>query len=258
MILRRGAAVDLRRGSPSAVIPMMIVGAWLVIAAAQATGSATALHHHALIGGGSPLVLAIPPFLLGWLVMTVAMMLPASLPAIRLAEAAAAGPVRPSLARAALLGGFLSVWSLFGLLAFVGDTVVHGLVDATPWLAARPWLIEAGILALAGAYQFVPLKRRSLEACRHPGGSAGTGSRLDLDVLRVGLRHGLDCLGSSWALMLLMFGEGFASLWWMVALTALMAYEAMGRHAGRAASGAGIVLILVALNVLSGGSSGTP
>jgi hypothetical protein len=44
----------------------------------------------------------------------------------------------------------------------------------------------------------------------------------------------------------------------MIALTALMAYEAMGRHAERAASAAGIVLILFALTVLSGGGLAGP
>jgi predicted metal-binding membrane protein len=52
--------------------------------------------------------------------------------------------------------------------------------------------------------------------------------------------------------MLLMFAEGFASIVWMVALTALMIYEATGRHGQRAASIAGVALILAALATLSG------
>ena len=66
------------------------------------------------------------------------------------------------------------------------------------------------------------------------------------------LDHGLACLGSSWALMLLMFAEGFANLWWMAALTALMVYEANGRHGLRAARFAGAVLLVAGLAVLSG------
>lgn len=75
---------------------------------------------------------------------------------------------------------------------------------------------------------------------------------------RLGLRHGLACLGSSWALMLLMFAEGFGNLWWMVALTAVMVYETAGRHDQRAASAAGVALILAALAVLSGVPAGGP
>ena len=70
---------------------------------------------------------------------------------------------------------------------------------------------------------------------------------------RAGLRHALDCLGSSWALMLVMFAAGIASLWSMVALTVLMAYEATGRHGERASTAAGIVLVVLAVATLSGG-----
>ena len=48
-----------------------------------------------------------------------------------------------------------------------------------------------------------------------------------------------------------MFAEGFANLWWMAALTAMMTYETSGRHGQRAASLVGIILLLAALTVLS-------
>ena len=115
-----------------------------------------------------PLTAAVPIFLVGWLVMAAAMMLPASLRAIQLVEMAASSAISPRRARTAFLASFALVWAAFGLVAFLGDVGLHHVVDTTPWLAERPWLIEAGILALAGGYQFVPLKRRSLAACRHP------------------------------------------------------------------------------------------
>ena len=52
--------------------------------------------------------------------------------------------------------------------------------------------------------------------------------------------------------MLLMFAEGFANPWWMVALTVLMVYEVRGRHAARAVSISGVVLLLMALGTLTG------
>ena len=76
--------------------------------------------------------------------------------------------LRRAAERAGFLGAFAAVWSAFGLLAFFGDDLLHHVVDATPWLAERPWLISAGVLALAGAMQFAPAKRRSLAACRQP------------------------------------------------------------------------------------------
>jgi predicted metal-binding membrane protein len=250
-----GAAAPTARGLVSLVVPALILAAWAILLVADETRVAGALHHHALIEGGVPLIVAIPAFLTGWVVMVAAMMLPASLPTIRAVDGAIARLPRQHRARVAFLASFALVWVAFGLGAFVGEIGVHHVVDMTPWLAARPWLVEAGILALAGVYQFVPLKRRSLAACRHPVTPAVARSVVVAETSRLGFRHGLACLGSSWALMLLMFGEGFGGLGWMIALTGLMLYEATGRRGQRVASLAGVVLILAAVAVLSGDSN---
>jgi predicted metal-binding membrane protein len=42
------------------------------------------------------------------------------------------------------------------------------VADAVGWLAARPWLVGAAGLGLAGAFQFSSLKDRCLTECRHP------------------------------------------------------------------------------------------
>ena len=233
------------------VLPATIAAAWLVVIAAQATGNAAALHHDALIEGGPPLWVALPTFLVAWQVMVAAMMLPASLSTVHSFQGESQALNRPRLAVAAFLGAYAIVWAGFGLLAFSSDVVLHYLVDMTPWLGARPWLIEAGVLAVAAGYQFAPLKRRSLAACRHAADPATTAPQPGRGATWLGLRHGLACLGSSWALMLVMFAAGFASLFSMVALTGLMVYEATGRHGHRAATGAGVVLLLAALTALS-------
>jgi predicted metal-binding membrane protein len=247
----RAVAAASSPGVPTLVAA--IGGAWALAILVELSGTAGALHHHALIEHGPPIVVALPVFLVAWLVMVVAMMLPASLPAIRVFLAAAAARPLVGLSLARFVGFYALVWAAFGATAFLGDAVLHRIVDATPWLQARPWVIEAGVLALAGAYQFVPLKRRALDACRHPGdrhlGSVGSGE----GAIRDGLRHGVDCLASSGALMLLMFAAGIADLWWMAALTAAMAYEAVGRHPRLAASLVGGALIAAAVVVAIGG-----
>lgn len=248
-----GPGVDVAAAAPgrrSALVSVAVAGAWLVAIVAQATGSAALLHHHALIEGGAPWWVAVPLFLLAWQVTIGAMMLPASLPTFRVVEAASGMLARPGRALAAFLGGFAVAWTVFGLLAFLGDAFLHRVVDVTPWLAARPWLIETSVVALAGVYQLGPLKRRSLGACRHPAGLPAPGSPPSRGWFRLGVDHGLACLGSSWALMLLMFAEGFANLGWMVALTAVMVYETTGRHGRRAASAVGALLLLFAGTIL--------
>jgi predicted metal-binding membrane protein len=246
----RGLAVAGSTGW-SSVLPLAIGAAWLIALVGQLTGQGALLHHDALIEGGRPPWLAVALFLLGWQVMIAAMMLPASLPSIGVFDAGLARLARPGRALAAFLGSYALLWSVFGLVAFLGDVVLHRIVDASPWLAARSWLIEAGVIGLAGAYQLVPLKRRSLRGCRHPGGLVPTTKSPQRSSFQSGLDHGLACLGSSWALMLLMFAEGFANLGWMVALAAVMAYETTGRHGQRAAGAVGVLLLLFGAVVLS-------
>jgi predicted metal-binding membrane protein len=240
--------------SVSPVVPAAIVGAWLIALLAQATGNAAFLHHHALIEGGPPLWIAAPLFLLGWQVMIVAMMWPASL--ARIWSFAAGESLRDQLrpGLATFLGSYALVWTAYGLLAFLGDVALHHLVDATPWLAMRPWIIEATVVSVAGAYQLSSLKRRSLTACRHPAGIPPAAAPQRRSSFGLGLDLGVACLGSSWALMLLMFAEGFANVEWMAALTVVMVYETSGRHGLRAASVAGILLLLFGAAILSTGA----
>ena len=245
-------------GVPRAIgVPRGILGligaAWLVVIGAQLSGQAGLLHHHELIEGGGPLWLGALTFVPAWQVMVVAMMLPASLPAFRAVTATGNSPRAASPSGLGPMTTFLGVyaigWTLFGLAAFLGDAVLHRTVDATPWLADRAWLIEVGVLVIAGAWQLAPLKRRGLAACRHPIATVARGR----SVAQAGVRHVRDCLASSWALMLLMFAAGFANLAWMAALAALMAYEATGRHGPRVAALAGIVLLGLASAVLWSG-----
>ena len=243
--------------SPARVrVPPVVVGAiavaWALAAGAEISGRGSALHHDALIEGRMPYALALVLFLVAWQAMVAAMMVPSTLPLVRLFAAASAGQPRSRAALAGFLGGYALVWTAFGWLAFVGDTMVHATVDHTPWLQQHEWLIAGGTLALAGAFQFTALKDRCLDVCRHPGAfllrhyERGLGG-----AFRLGRRHGLFCLGCCWALMLLMFAAGVANLWWMAGLTALMVYEKTGRRGRRAVPVAGIALLACAALVLA-------
>jgi len=140
---------------------------------------------------------------------------------------------------------------------FAGDAILHRVVDATPWLAARPWLIDAAVIGLAGAYQLTSFKRRSLDACRHPTTLLAAGRGHAVGIIRggPGVAHAVACLAASWALMLLMFAEGFSNPIPMLGLAVAMTYETTGRygHLVRIAAGAG--LLWLALGVALTGVS---
>ena len=75
--------------------------------------------------------------------MIAAMMLPSSLPLVRL-FAAARGSRGPRAAMAAFLGGYALVWTAFGWSAFAGDAIIHAVGRRTPWLQRHDWLIAGG------------------------------------------------------------------------------------------------------------------
>jgi predicted metal-binding membrane protein len=244
------ALAPARPRTPRPVL-IAIGGAWALAVAAELTGTAGALHHDALIEGGS-LWVALPLFLLAWQVMVAAMMVPSSLPLVRLFAAASARQERPLQAYGAFLGGYAAVWTAFGALAFAGDAVLHELVHAAPWLHERPWLVAGSVLALAGAFQFSALKDRCLTECRHPGPYLLSHYRRGVGAaFRLGSGHGLYCLGCCWALMLVLVAAGFANLLWMAGLAAAMVYEKTGRHGPALARLVGVVLLVWAALVLA-------
>lgn len=235
-----------------AAIPVVITLGWLLTIAAQATGGAEWVHHDNLGEGGLPIGAALALFLVSWQVMIAAMMLPTTLPLLKLFTATTAGHAGRGRLLGVFLGSYALLWSAFGLAAFGGDLGLHRAVDAWPLLESNEWIIAAGTLGLAGAFQFSSLKDRCLRECRHPAAfllqhyRRGTASAFQL-----GIRHGLFCLGCCWALMLLMFAVGVTNLWWMGALTALMVYEKTGRHGQLVAKIAGVdLLLLAALTVI--------
>jgi predicted metal-binding membrane protein len=218
---------------------------------AQLSGHAASLHHDALIHSHLPIWAALLIFVLAWQVMIAAMMLPSSIPMFRLFSFTAAKQPRRRQVMFVFYGSYVLLWSVFGALAFLGDVRLHHFVDATPWLEARPWLIAGSILALAGVFQFTPLKDRCLRECRHPGAFLVQHYRRGVKgALNLGLRHAAFCVGCCWALMLLMFGAGVANLWWMAALTGVMVYEKVGRYGEKITPFVGFALIELAAVVL--------
>jgi predicted metal-binding membrane protein len=230
-----------------------IAAAWVLAVVAEVSGTGAALHHDALIHGSLPFFAALALFLVAWQAMIAAMMLPSSLPFVRMFAATSHAHSRRGMEMTAFLGGYALVWTGFGAVAFSGDFVLHHLVDRTPWLEARPWLIAGSVLLLAGAFQFTSLKERCLDACRHPGayllrfyrggGVAG--------AFRLGRGHGLFCLGCCWALMLVGFAAGVANLWWMAALAALMYFEKARPGGARSVPVTGVAIVALALVVLA-------
>ena len=206
--------------------PWVVVAcAWGMVLLATLTSHSELVDHDWLLEhSGLPWLAALGLFLICWQVMTAAMMVPSTLPILH-------GDLHrlrgiSQLGQAVFLVGSFLIWTCFAAAAFLADTSIHVLVESWSWLSQHTEVIGATTLALAGIFQFSPLKRASLTACRTPFGSAtGRDSVTIGSAWRAGLHHSLACLGSGWALMLIMFGLGVGGVGWMLALTGIMAME---------------------------------
>ena len=81
-----------------------------------------------------------------------AMMLPTSLPLVELFHRMTRQ--RPDHAQLAglVLTGYLLTWTLLGVVAVLGDGILHTAAKRSAWLEAHAWLIGAGIFVVAGLY----------------------------------------------------------------------------------------------------------
>jgi len=230
----------------------LAVVAWVALWAVDGSPYARYLQHDTPVDG--PLALQVGLFTVGWLVMIVAMMLPSSVPLVLTFGAIVSRRPRPGLLTALLIGGYAVVWTAFGFGAWMADRLVHAAVDAWPWLAAHPQLILATTLAVAGLWQFSPLRDRCLDECRSPLGfvmNRWRGSSPERESLAMGIAHGAFCVGCCWPMMLVMFGIGMTSLVAMFAIGALTAIEKNLPWGRRMTRPLGVVLVLAGVYVLT-------
>jgi predicted metal-binding membrane protein len=184
-----------------------------------------------------------------WAVMMVAMMLPSAAPLVLLYAGALHARHEPHARRRiyALAAGYLLVWALFSVAATGLQRILASTQALTPMMEPRTPIIAAVLLALAGVYQLTPQKRACLRVCRSPlsflvqfwrGGTLG--------ALRLGIDHGLYCLGCCWAVMLLLFAGGVMNLAVIIALMLWVLAEKFVPLGEQAARAGGIVLLALA------------
>jgi len=179
-------------------------------------------------------------FAVTWLVMTAAMMLPALTPMV----VAYNRPARSATGSVAFGAGYLVAWLAAGLVAYGVFEAVRALdLGFVAWDDGGRYVAAAVVIA-AGLYQLTSRKDAFLRACRgrwtfvarhwHAG---------PLGALRMGLAHGSDCVGASWALMAALFALGVMSLTWMAVVAVLIAAERLLPDPTRWA----VAIVLVAL-----------
>ncbi len=231
-----------------------ILAAWGALFAMQAESLPAALPAAALLRA----LCAIPAGEAGfaaafgmWSLMSLAMMAPTAFPALRTYSDLTRTDGAGSRPLAALIGGYLSVWLGFSMLAALLQVLLTDLGLVTPLGRSASPALTGALLVVAGAYQFSRLKNACLNACRSPLAFFFSHWRSgSLGGLQLGLRLGAVCLGCCWALMLLAFVAGTMNLAFMGLAMVLMTLEKLPDIGGHVSAPLGIFLIVTGAVVL--------
>lgn len=192
-----------------------------------------------------------------WTVMMAAMMLPSAAPMILMfanVNRARAARAATALPTGYFVVAYLLIWTAFSLAAagvqwWLSSAAL--LTTMSMELVSRP--AAAGLLVVAGIFQWTRLKHACLQHCHTPftfltrywrDGRSG--------AFHMGLRHGFYCVGCCWAVMALLFVAGVMNLVWVLALSILVLAEKL---MPRLARPAGIVMIAAGFVVLATGRS---
>ena len=183
-------------------------------------------------GPGTPLH-DFPTFLIGWVIMLTAMMLPSEILYVKVYATLLEGGIEKQHEQVDrftcvtyFIAGYGIAWIVYGIIAFILDAVVReSAFDFIAWHRTGP-MLAGSVLFLAGVYQVSSLKHACLTHCRSPLSYFARNWRHGRrGSLRMGLSHGFICVGCCWALMAVMFAVGAMSLIWMGLLTLLMFAE---------------------------------
>jgi predicted metal-binding membrane protein len=145
------------------------------------------------------------------------------------------------------IGMYLLVWTLTGIGLLLGWSVpMNSLVRFNENNILG--LIFGAILIISGIYQFTPLKNKCIGYCESPlsffmrrwkNGIVG--------AIKMGIYHGLYCLGCCWPYFLIMVALGWMNLAWMGLFAIIIFGEKIWTKGIWIAKIVGIVLIILGI-----------
>jgi predicted metal-binding membrane protein len=250
-VLRRDRSVVL------ASLVLVVALAWIYLWYDASTMGGMAMVGDSLIPAGVPH--AIDPGVLVmtfvmWTIMMIGMMLPSAAPTILLyskivRKNAERGTILPTVW--GFVGGYLLIWTAFSLAATLLQLALEQLGLLTPMMVSADRWLSGVLLIAAGTFQWTPLKQSCLRKCRTPLEFVLTRWRDGaIGALRMGIDHGLYCLGCCWALMLLLFVAGVMNLLWVALLAVFVFLEKLLPAGPWTARIAGVILVASGLLVL--------
>ena len=189
-------------------------------AAGLALFAASAVAWVGLAGYEPPM--SLPGFLAGWTLMMAAMMLPSIAPLALLYRGSRTG----------LIVGYLAVWGALGLVPYVA--MERNIEPALPI-----------VLALAGVYELSPLKTACLRRCRNA--AVFLMDHYRSGPIRLGVEHGLWCIGCCVGLMAVLVLAAAMSLVWAAAIGVAIFAQKVLPHGDLLARLIGVGLLVSAI-----------
>ena len=156
-----------------------------------------------------------------WLVMSMAMMIPVAMPALR---HVAMNSMRHRRHRAMTIFGvaYLGIWLAAGLVVMSAAAILTG--RGVDWQQ-----LVVGAFAAATAWQLTPWKRRAVGSCQRVVPLPPTGLRADAACAHFGLQHARRCVVSCAPYMGVMAVVGHLNLLLMGAMSIAVAMEKFSR-----------------------------
>lgn len=202
-------------------LAILSVGAWVIVLwQAHAMGNTAT---------GLTMGMNVTLFLAVWVAMMMAMMFPAAAPMILMFAQVQAGKQRQGRTAVStwlFTGTYLALWAAVGVLVLLGALGVQRLGDQTAWLADSGPRMAGRLLVAAGIYQLTPLKHACLAKCRSPLAFLMASWRDGpLGAVRMGLSHGLYCLGCCWLFFAILVPLGMMNIAALAVITLLIFAE---------------------------------
>jgi len=190
-------------------------------------------------------------FAVVWVTMMAAMMLPSVVPMVLVFSRVSRERRRHGRAAAPswiFVAGYLAAWTAYGLLAYGVFRLVTAVDEGVlAWDRAGAY-VAGGAIVAAGLYQLTRLKELCLRHCRGPMHFMLHGWRNGpLGALRMGVEHGLLCIGCCWGLMVILFTLGVMSLFWMAVVAGVIFAEKVLPYGRRLSQGFALAFVALGL-----------
>jgi predicted metal-binding membrane protein len=217
--------ISAQRNVILGLLVALCAGAWAWLAW-QGAG----MHQHPGSSLASPTMgMQAPLFVAMWMAMTVAMMFPTAAPMLLTFHKTQENKRQRGqafVATWAFLAGYMIVWMLSGVAAYLGEAAFESIASRAAFSAETTFRFGGAILVAAGLYQLTPIKDMCLSKCRTPLSFIMTTWRDGVKgAVQMGVLHGAYCLGCCWLLCAIMFPLGMMNLAALATVTVVVFAE---------------------------------